>query len=83
MGKKSTFEKNVDHAKIVEFQNAHFIIALYKFPIVAICTIFLPLWLLGMINIGVFFQEPGLSDRLGSLSGLMIAYVAVVPLFRQ
>ena len=50
---------------------------------VAICTIFLPLSLLGMINIGIFFQDNGLADRLGTLAGLMIALVALLPVIRE
>lgn len=45
-----------DYSKITEFKNSHFIIPLYKFPVVSILTIFLPLWLLGIINLGIFFQ---------------------------
>ena len=75
--------QQVDYGKIFEFQNAHFIIPLYKFPVVSIFTIFLPLWLLGIINLGIFFQETGLADRIGSIAGLMIAFVALIPVIRD
>lgn len=56
---------------------------LYKYPLVSIITIFLPLWLLSIINLGIFFQEPGLGDRIGSLSTLLIAFVALIPTIRE
>ena len=46
-------------------------------------TIFLPLWLLGIMNLGIFFQDNGLADRIGSLAGLMIAFVALIPVIRS
>lgn len=64
------------------FQYAHFNIPLYKFPIVAMATIFLPLWLLGIINLGIFFQDYSMDDRVGSISALMIAFVALIPTIR-
>ena len=32
---------------------------------------------------GIFFQDPGLADRIGSLAGLMIAFVALIPVIRD
>jgi hypothetical protein len=37
------------------FRHAHFNIPLYKMPMNSLSTIFIPLWLLGIINLGVFF----------------------------
>ena len=49
----------------------------------SLVTIFLPLWLLGIMNLGIFFQDNGLADRIGSLAGLMIAFVALIPVIRS
>ncbi len=68
--------------KILNFQYAHFKIPLYKFPAVSIATIFLPLWLLGVINLGIFFQSNDLGGRIASLAALMIAFVALIPTIR-
>ena len=65
------------------FQYGHFTIPLYKFPTVTIATIFLPLWLLGIINLGIFFQDNGLADRIASIAALMIAFVALIPTIRS
>lgn len=70
-------------SKIDHFQYAHFNIPLYKFPIVALATIFLPLWLLGIINLGIFFQDENLADRIASIAALMIAFVALIPTIRE
>jgi hypothetical protein len=64
------------------FNYAHFEIPLYKTPSVTLTTIFFPLWLLVIIMLGIYFQDTGLADRIGSLSGLMIAFVALIPVIR-
>lgn len=56
---------------------------MYKFPLVTLFTIFIPLWLLGIINLGVFYQDTGLADRIGSISALMISFVALIPVIRE
>lgn len=50
---------------------------------VGLFMIFFPLWLLGMINLSIFFSEPGLGDRIGSLASLLLAYVALIPIIRN
>lgn len=72
-----------EKSKLDHFQYAHFNIPLYKFPIVALATIFLPLWLLGIINLGIFFQDENLADRIASIAALMIAFVALIPTIRE
>jgi hypothetical protein len=48
-----------------------------------LATIFLPLWLLAIINLGIFFQDNTLSDRIASIAALMIAFVALIPTIRD
>lgn len=74
--------KNFDFSEVYEYQFCHFVIPLYKFPFVTLSTIFIPLWLLGIINLGIFFQDTTLGDRIGSLAALMIAFVALIPVIR-
>ena len=66
-----------------EYKYANFLIPLYKFPSVQILTIFLPLVLLSIINLGIFFQDYDLHDRIASISVLLIAFVALVPTLRE
>lgn len=51
----------------------HFHIPVYRNPIVALGNTFAPLWLIGLITLGVFYQGPGLADRIGSIATLLIA----------
>lgn len=56
---------------------------MYKFPFVPLITIFFPLWLIAVINLGIFFQDSFLADRINSIAGLMIAFVALIPTIRD
>lgn len=49
---------------------------------VSIISIFIPLFLLSVLNFGVFFQDTGLSDRLNTMAGLLIAFVAFIRVIR-
>ncbi len=62
---------------------AHFTIPLYKYPVPTLSTIFLPIWILNLINIAIYFSAPDLSNRLSSVATLMIAYVALIPTVRS
>jgi len=44
--------------------------------------IFLPLWSLAIINLGIYFQDGELSGRIASIAGVMIAFIALIPLIR-
>jgi hypothetical protein len=73
---------NSEKDKIEQFQYGHFLIPIYRYPLVSIATIFLPLWLLAVINLSIFFQDTSLGDRIGSISAIMIAYIALIPTIR-
>jgi hypothetical protein len=42
-------------------------------------TVFIPLWLLGLINLGIYFQDQDLGSRIGSIIGIMLAFIAYIP----
>jgi hypothetical protein len=69
--------------KLEQFQYANFLIPLYKYPLVSLATIFLPLWLLAIINLGIFYQNTSMGDRVGSIAGIAIAFVALIPTIRD
>jgi hypothetical protein len=46
-----------EEKKINYFQYAYFNLPIYKHPFETIITGFLPIWLLGVINLGIFFQD--------------------------
>jgi hypothetical protein len=56
---------------------------MYKYPQVPILTIVGPLIMLGLINLAIFFQGPALANRIASLSTLLLAIVAFVPVIRK
>jgi len=39
----------------------------------------MPLWILGFINLFVFFQGDDLGGRISSIATLMLAYIAFLP----
>jgi len=39
--------------------------------------------LLGIINLGIFFQDGTLSDRIASIIALTIAFIAYIPTIEQ
>ena len=41
------------------------------------------MWSLAIINLGIYFQDGGLSDRIASIAGVMIAFIALIPLIRS
>lgn len=62
--------------KISPFRSAHFLLPVYRSPIVSILTIFVPIWFLGWIGFGIFYVDfEEFQDRLAAIATLMIAYV--------
>ena len=74
-------EKVEKHNKkgIRPYQYTHFRIPIYKHPGLSILTVFIPIWILGMIGLCVFFQEQGFGARLESIAVLVLAFVAFLP----
>ena len=66
------------------FEYAHFHIRVFRNPISAACTIFVPVVLLTIINLGIFFQvSDGLSGRIANLANLMFAYIGIISVIRE
>lgn len=64
--------------KLKNFEYAHFVMPLYKFPFVAILTIYIPLWFISAILLGNFF--------IGSIiviGGRMTSLAMLLPLIRS
>lgn len=61
---EGTQKISTDNNKIKNYECAHFIITLYKIPNSAVATIFLPILLLCIINLGIFNQDKVLSGRI-------------------
>lgn len=57
---------------------------MYRYPINTIVILFVPLYILTFVNLVVFWGDPeDVSGKLQTISGLMIAYGALVPEVRQ
>ena len=75
-----TFKQKIDRSK--SFHYALYRISQYRYPTVAIISLFVPLWLFAFANLTVFFQTPELHDRISSIATLTIAYIAFIPFLR-
>jgi hypothetical protein len=71
------------NATLKNVQYGHFIIPLFRRPGVPLLTIFIPLILLGVINLGIFFQKETLGKRFVNITALMVSYVALIPTIRE
>ena len=70
--------------KISPFRSAHFLLPVYRSPIVSILTIFVPIWFLGWIGFGIFYVDfEEFQDRLAAIATLMIAYVTHLMVIRS
>ena len=76
-------QANKINEKLESFEKAHFSVPLYKYPFVSLATIFIPLWLLAIINLAIFFQGSLLGERIASIAAVMIASVALMPTIRS
>jgi hypothetical protein len=56
---------------------------MYKKPQVSFIILFVPMWLISIINLGIFFQSSSLGDRMASIITLMLALVAFFPVIRE
>lgn len=72
-----------EDSKIKNFQYVHFRIPLYQYPGANLINIFIPLWVLGFINLLIFFQDMDLGGRLGIISTLTLAFIAFVPTINE
>lgn len=73
----------VNYNKIDNYERAHFIITVYKIPKSAVATIFGPIFLLCIINLGIFNQSIVLGKRIANIATIMLAFVAVFPVIRE
>ena len=69
----------MEDKKVKHFQYAHIRVPLYKHPGVTLLEIFIPLWILGLINIFVFFQQNVMADKMATIATVALAYVAFIP----
>lgn len=76
-------EEDLNLNKIKTFEFGHFIINIYRNPNSVAGTILIPVGLLTIINLGIFFQSNSLAGRIENIAGLMFAYTAIIPVIRS
>ena len=77
VSRKEIEENQVKIKALKNFQYAHFVVPLYKFPFVPIITIYLPLWYISIISLGNFF-----IGTIIVIAGRMVAFAALLPTIR-
>jgi hypothetical protein len=71
-----------DNDSFSPYKHAFIMIPLYKYPMDSIAIIFFPLWLLAILNLGIYFQTEGFGERVVSIAALLIAFISLVPTIR-
>jgi hypothetical protein len=56
---------------------------MYKHPGVNLFEIFVPLWILGFINIIVYFQANNLAEKLAIIATITLAFIAFIPTINE
>jgi hypothetical protein len=80
----------VDVFKVERWNYIHIEIPIFKYPVIDMISIFVPLVVLASISMFIFGQENGVSSdeyslfakRIGSACSILIAYVALIPVIR-
>ena len=63
---------------------AHFHMPLYRFPFSLFITVFLPLWILGILNVSTFYsQDENLTTKIDNVANILFAYFTLLELIRQ
>ena len=66
------------------YQYSHFRIPLYKYPVSSILEIFIPLWILAAINLGIYFQDCNvLADKIAGIATVTLALIAFIPTINE
>lgn len=65
------------------YEHGQIVIPLYKYPSTTIINVFLPLYMVAVMSLGVFFETNDMSNRDGSLATFLLAYIAFLPSIRE
>jgi hypothetical protein len=63
--------------------NGHFVLPIFRYPLMPLLTIFIPLWLLSINNLGIYLTSTDFSYRLGTLVGIIFANIALIPSYKS
>jgi hypothetical protein len=65
--------------KVKYYQYTHLVVPLYKYPGNSLATIFLPVLLLALLSLAIFFQDSDLSGRIGAIATMILGYTSLIP----
>ena len=65
------------------YQYVHYVVPLYKYPLNSLATIYIPVFLLSLLSLAIFFQENNLSERIGSIATMVLGYIALIPSIKE
>jgi len=80
---KSGEDRDKQTTKAKYFQFTHFVIPMYKYPGNSLATIFIPIFLLALLSLGIFYQDNNLANRLGSIATMVLGYIALIPSIKE
>ena len=69
--------------KVDTWNVAVFEFKLFRYPLTTVIEILIPAVFLALINLAIYFQEVGLSNRISSIATLLVAYTTFLPTVRQ
>ena len=64
------------------YEHGKILIPLYKYPAMTIINVFVPFYMVAILNLGVFFEANDMSNRSASLATFQLAYIAFFPTVR-
>ena len=57
---------------------------MYKYPVSSLLEIFIPLWILAAINLGIYFQDCNvLADKIAGIATVTLALIAFIPTINE
>ena len=65
--------------KLAYFEYAHFVIPVYKMPGNAWSTIFIPVFMLAVLSIALYFPNSSLETEVGAVATMVLAFIALIP----
>ena len=57
---------------------------MYQYPVSSLLEIFIPLWILAAINLGIYFQDSNvLADKIAGIATVTLALIAFIPTINE
>ena len=81
---KSKDGENTSVGKIESFNFGHSVYPVYRRPLVPLFSLFFPVVILGMINLGIYFQDNlRTGKKIINIAALLVSYLYFLPFLRE